>query len=98
MSATQLSQNTSQQEESEQSAYMACLPRLIEAQAETIIAVCGQDAVRNTNFAWGEAVNDNSVSVASKVYGHGVLHSNFDLTTGTIEHSWALLRHSVRRS
>jgi hypothetical protein len=40
---------------------------------------CGQEAADKANYGWGVGGGDNSVSVATKVYGFGVLQTDASL-------------------
>ncbi len=53
---------------------------LFDAQYEEIKKECGEKAANQANIGWGHSEG----SIASKVYGHGVLLCTYDEETGEI--------------
>lgn len=48
----------------------------------------GKKACDHANYGWGVSGDKDYLSVATKVYGHGVLTSEGSLPSGDIDHSF----------
>jgi len=51
--------------------------RIYSEQVDLITKSCGERAADMANYGWGVDVTDNAISVATKVYGHGILVSEY---------------------
>jgi hypothetical protein len=49
---------------------------IYEHQEKEIIKRFGKEAANKANYGWGVGGDDDSLSVATKVYGHGTLQTN----------------------
>lgn len=48
----------------------------------------GKDAANSANYGWGASASDEYISIATKVYQHGVLTSEGTLSSGEITHNF----------
>ena len=51
--------------------------KLYDEQAEWIKKNCGKKAANMANYGWGVSGDGYDVSISTKVYGHGILTSQF---------------------
>lgn len=61
---------------------------IYDAQFELIKKECGAKAAEMANYGWGVAADDEEVSIATKVYGFGVLVTNGNYATKAMSHEW----------
>ena len=59
-----------------------------DEQYELICKEFGKRAADNANYGWGVDGDENWTSLATKVYGHGVLQTTLDLADGSTSHDW----------
>jgi len=62
--------------------------RAYDMQYDEIARECGQDAADAANYGWGVGGDEDHTSIATKVYGKGILSTYIDLKTGSIDHEW----------
>ena len=55
-------------------------------QFDLIYEQFGESAANMANYGWGVSGDDEHLSIATKVYGHGVLVTTVDLESGEINH------------
>ena len=63
--------------------------RVYNEQYDWIRKKFGKRAAEVANYGWGVTGDEDYVSVATKVYGHGVLESNVRLGADEIDHSFS---------
>lgn len=66
----------------------AVTDRIYTEQANEITKTHGAKAASSANYGWGVSSDDKYVSVATKVYGHGVLTSEATFPSMSVRHRW----------
>ena len=62
--------------------------KIYKEQEEYIEKEYGKDAANKANYGWGVNDNEDSIEVATKVYGIGILNSTGFPSTGEIDHDF----------
>ena len=57
-------------------------------QFELIKREFGDEASANANYGWGVDETEDTISISTKVYGHGVVTSVGNYNTGEITHDY----------
>lgn len=68
--------------------------RIYRDQQRLIEAKFGKSAAEDANYGWGVSGSDGFVSVATKVYGRGVLVSEATRGVRVVEHAWRMPEHT----
>ena len=63
--------------------------RIYREQERIIRRDYGKRAADQANYGWGVDEDDGSIIVSTKVYGHGVLITYGDRSTGVLDHAFA---------
>lgn len=62
--------------------------KVYNAQYRLIKRECGEDAAKKANYGWGVDGDDEHISVATKVYGHGIIQSAAEYADRKVHHEW----------
>lgn len=62
--------------------------KAIDKQSDWISKRFGKRAADNANYGWGVDSDDEGASIATKIYGHGVLTTEVNYRSGKMTHSF----------